>query len=354
MRKVLLKNVDSNMKLARAIYSADGQILLAEGVTLKTEYVNRLHSFGITEVYIEDDISRGIQVSDVIHDRTRMEAKVLVKNIMDDCKINVQIKTERVKEVINRILDELLDNRDILVNLSDIKTVDDYTFAHSVNVCVLSLIIGIKVGLNQLRLRDLGVGALLHDIGKTLIPEKILKKPTRLTDDEFEEIKKHTVLGYEILKGIPSINSSSAFIALAHHERYNGNGYPLKIKGQNIHLFARIVAVADVYDALTSDRVYRKKLKVHEVIEYITGLGTRHFDKTIVQYFIKYIAIYPVGTGVILSTKQKGIVIGVNREFPTRPIVRIVYNEDGTRNEDHEELDLTKRLNVVIVDTCEL
>jgi HD-GYP domain-containing protein (c-di-GMP phosphodiesterase class II) len=142
----------------------------------------------------------------------------------------------------------------------------------------------------------LGVGALLHDIGKLKIPEEILKKPSQLTVEEFEEIKKHTTYGYEILKNFENISMESAFIALGHHERFDGSGYPLQLRGENIYQFARIVAVADVYDALTSDRVYRKKLKPHESVEYITSLGTDHFDKEIVDNFIKHIAVYQLGT----------------------------------------------------------
>jgi HD-GYP domain-containing protein (c-di-GMP phosphodiesterase class II) len=124
---------------------------------------------------------------------------------------------------------------------------------------------------------------MLHDIGKLYIPREILKKPSQLTVYEFEEIKRHTILGYDILKKSDRLNMTSAYIALGHHERYDGSGYPLHLKSEGIQIFARIVAVADVYDALTSDRVYRKKLKPHEVYEYITSLGIYHFDPKVVE-----------------------------------------------------------------------
>ncbi|WHH60471.1 HD-GYP domain-containing protein [Petroclostridium sp. X23] len=354
MRRVSIEKVQSGMRLAKSIYSEDGQVLLGTGVELKETYIERLRNFNISEIYIEDELSKDIDVKDVINDRTRQEAKTLIRNIMEECKNTSQFTSDKVKGMVNHIIDELLANKDILINLSDLKTVDDYTFAHSVNVCVLSLITGIKLGLNQLRLRDLGVGALLHDIGKIVIPENILKKPARLDDNEFNVIKTHTTLGYDIVKNNPNISASSAYIVLAHHERYDGSGYPLCIKGDNIHLFARIVAIADVYDALTSDRVYRKKVKVHEVIEYITTLGEHHFDKTIVECFLENIAVYPVGTGVILSTGEKGIIVDVNKRFPARPIVRVVCNPDGSRKNAFEEIDLTKTLNIMIRDTCEI
>ena len=157
-----------------------------------------------------------------------------------------------------------------------------------------------------------------------------------------------------MLKTSQNISMISAFIAFGHHERYDGSGYPLQLRGENIHQCARIVAVADVYDALTSDRVYRSKLKPHEVIEYITSLSTHHFDKEIVDSFVKYVAIYPVGTGVVLNTKERGLVVKTSKNMPTRPIVRIIYTDKNEKLTEYHEVDLAKKLNVFIVDSCEL
>lgn len=342
------------MKLARAIYSEEGRVILNKGITLTQEYIKRLAALGISEIYIEDAISYDIEIHDIIHEQTRNEAKVIIKSIMENCRKGIMYNLDHVKNIVNNILDELLDNKDILINLSDIKTMDDYTFSHSVNVCVLSVITGINLGLNQLKIRDLGVGALLHDVGKTLIPPEILNKPSKLSEDEFEEIKKHTVLGYELLKKNIHISETSAYIALAHHERYNGSGYPSCIEGGRIHLFARIVAIADVYDALTSDRVYRKKICVHEVVEHIMALGKQHFDTDIIQSFILNIAIYPEGTGVLLSNGCRGLVVKVMRHFPTRPVVRILYDSSGNSIQEDEQINLTEVLNITIKNTCEI
>lgn len=354
MRKISTKNVQEGMMLSKPIYSSDGHVLLGEGILLKQSYIKRLESYNISEIYIQDDISEDIEINDVIKETTRVEAKVLVKKTMDDYKENKRFISDGSKIMVNRIIDELLANRHLVVNLSDIKSTDDYTFSHSVNVCVLSLITGIKLGLDQLKLRDLGVGAILHDIGKMMISEEILKKPSILTDEEFEQIKEHTVLGYNIVKTDPNVKATSAYIVLSHHERYDGSGYPRKISGEDIHLFARIVAIADVFDALASDRVYRKKLKTYEVVKYLNASSVTHFDKDILQCFIKSIPIYAIGTSVLLSTGEKGIVVDTNKEFPTRPIVRIVYLADGSRNNKFEEIDLTKKLNIIIIDTCDI
>jgi len=354
MRKIHIDKVTDGTKLAKAIFSPDGKILLASGAELRESLIEKLRAFSIFEVYIEDDISKGIDIQDVICERTRIEAKTLVKNIMNNYEFSNFINIEEVKDVVGRIIDKLLSNDDILANLYNIKSVDDYTFEHSVNVCILSLLIGMGLGYNTVRLKDLGIGALLHDIGKLRIPEEILKKPSQLTVEEFEEIKKHTIYGYEILKANKNVSMASAFIAFGHHERIDGSGYPLQLKDDNIHFYAKIVAVADVFDALTSDRVYRNKLLPHEVFEYITSLGFKQFDQQAMNSFIKYVSIYPVGSGVILSTRERGIVIKQYKTMPTRPVVRIIYSKNDEKLKNFFEVDLTKTLNVCIVRSCEI
>lgn len=292
--------------------------------------------------------------TDAILAQTRKEAKYIVNKTMNDYQFSPAIDVKKVKYVANKILNELLADDYILYNLTEIKSVDDYTFEHSVNVCVLSLITGIGLGFDIQRLRELGVGAMMHDIGKLCIPRKILKKPSQLTVEEFEEIKKHTVLGYELLRKSNQVSMISAYIAFGHHERYDGSGYPLQLKGDNIQICARIVAIADVYDALTSDRVYRKKLRTNEVYEYITTLGANHFDPSVIESFVKYVSVYPVGTGVLLNTKERGIVVRDNKIAPTRPVVRIVYNEKMQKQSIYKEIDLSMFTNVFIVDGCEV
>lgn len=354
MHRVNITSLNYGEKLARTIFSSDGGILLAQGVELRESYVDHLRNHGISEVYIEDDISQNIVVNDVIREQTRGDAVSLVKKLMTNYQFTESLDVEEVKKTVNKILDELLGNDDILYNLSEIRSVDDYTFEHSVNVCILSLITGIGLGLDLPRLRELGTGAMLHDIGKLLIPKEILQKPSQLTVEEFEVIKKHTILGYELLKKSGRVNLATAYIAFGHHERYDGSGYPLQLKDGNIHMFARIVAVADVYDALTSDRVYRKKLKPNEVFEYITSLGVYHFDPNVVDSFVKFVTVYPVGTGVLLNTRERGIVVRDNRTRPTRPVIRIVYDENMKKKSALKELDLSEQTNIFIVDGCEL
>lgn len=354
MRRVNIDSIRLGVKLARTIFNSEGGILLTKGVVLKESYLDKLKSHGISEVYLEDAISNDVQIEDVVQQKTHNEALVIVKKMMKSYNFSTSLDVEEVKGIVNKLIDELLGNSDILYNLSEIKSVDDYTFEHSVNVCILSLITGIGLGFDMQSLRELGIGAMLHDIGKLCIPQEIIKKPSQLTVDEFEVIKKHTVFGYEMLKKSGKVNLVSAFIAFGHHERFDGSGYPLQLKNENIQLCARIVAVADVYDALTSDRVYRKKLKPNEVYEYITSLGSHHFDPRVIESFVKYVTIYPVGTGVLLNNRERGLVIKDNRCMPTRPVIRVAFDDKMNRQNIFKEIDLSVQTNVFIVDSCEL
>ncbi len=342
MRRINLDQIQEGTMLAKTIMTLEGKILLSSGVTLNAEHIKRLQTNGITEIYIEDEISKDIHVPDFIRDEITTEAKLLVKKMMTNTSIRTSIDGRKVMEIVDKILESILANGDIIANLSDIRSVDDYTFSHSVNVCIYSLVIGIGLEYSSDRLRELGVGSLLHDIGKVRIPQSILKKPGKLTPDEFDEIKRHAYYGYEILKNTNGLNMTAAYIALEHHERIDGSGYPYQLKKNSIHKAAKIVAVSDVYDALTSNRVYRKKMAPHEVIDYITSRALHYFDPDIVDTFIRYVAYYPVGAAVILNNGEKGLVSKYNKHVPTCPVVRVVTGENGKMLSKHKEIDLSE------------
>jgi HD-GYP domain-containing protein (c-di-GMP phosphodiesterase class II) len=354
VRRVSLDKIRAGAILAKTIITIDGKVLLASGMELTEEYIRKLQANGISEIYIEDEISKDIHVPEVVREEIVNEAKQMVKVMMTKPSIKTSIDGRQVIEIVDKIISSILANKDIIANLCDIRSVDDYTFSHSVNVCILSLIIGIGLGYNGDKLRELGVGSILHDIGKVMVPNHILKKPYQLTSEEFEEIKKHAYYGYEILKNTNGISMVASYIALGHHERIDGSGYPYQLKEENIHKAARIVAVSDVYDALTSDRIYRKKLMSHEVIDYITSLGSHHFDQEVVDVFIRYIAYYPVGTAVILNTGEKGLVSKYNKKYPTRPTIRVVVGTDGKMLPKQKEIDLTQNLEYRIIDIWDI
>lgn len=352
MYRVSVEALQPGMKVAKAVYTSDGQILINRGVSLKPRYIENLRRFGIGAIYVEDNLAVDVVVEDVIDEATRIEATKTVREFF----INTQqknasrsvISNQKLEQTVNDIIEDLLSQKQLMVNLQDIRTMDDYTFAHSVNVCVLSLITGIAFGFSKTQLIHLGMGALMHDIGKIKIPQNIMNKPGKLTEEEFAIMKQHSQIGYDILR--EQVSLLTAHMALEHHERYDGTGYPNGLRGKDIHLFSRICSVADVFDAVTADRVYRKAFAPHEAYELLAASGGSHFDYHVVSTFLRNVAAYPTGTWVELNTGEIGVVIETKPGFSTRPLVRLMFGPGQEREplSSPEDVDLAKELNRLV------
>ncbi|PTV96201.1 HD-GYP domain-containing protein (c-di-GMP phosphodiesterase class II) [Halanaerobium saccharolyticum] len=346
MRLVLTENLKEDMELAKPIYE-NGNILLNKGVNNLYKYKSKLLELGIKHLYIEDRYSYDIEINDAIKDSTRRTGKKIVTNTFDRIKNGfIDLNTNDLKNVVEDITDELVLNEDVLLNLVSLKSTSDYTYEHSVNVSVVCIALGKMLGYSKSELFKLGMGGMLHDIGKTLIPEEILNKPAKLTDHEFEIIKNHPELGFNYLQQIESISPLSRIVVYSHHERVDGSGYPRGLKGDEIHEFARVAAIADVFDALTSDRVYRDRWPTYKAAEYIMNHTEQLFDYQLVKKFLPQVSFYPNGSEVILSSGHRAVVRTQNVGFPTRPVLRLIEDDEG--NELDKELDLLKHMNIVI------
>lgn len=258
--------------------------------------------------------------------KIRDEAMVLVTELMTSGRAGAAIPVDMVHETVGNMVESIFRNRDALTSLVRLKSHDGYTFTHSVNVCILSISVARHMGFDKQSIHDLGVGAVLHDVGKTRVPESILNKNGPLTDEEFREMKRHTVYGHETLVKTKGVGSESATVALEHHERYNGMGYPGRLRGKDIHVFARIAAVSDVYDAMTSERVYQKGMLQDEALQRIYTWRKAHFDSELVERFIKCVGIYPIGTLVEFNTGEMGVVRGQNPVDPLKPRVLVLFD----------------------------
>jgi len=346
MRLVLTENLKEDMELAKPIYE-NGNILLNKGVNNLYKYKSKLLELGIKHLYIEDRYSYDIEINDAIKDSTRRTGKKIVTNTFDRIKNGfIDLNTNDLKNVVEDITDELVLNEDVLLNLVSLKSTSDYTYEHSVNVSVVCIALGKMLDYSKSELFKLGMGGMLHDIGKTLIPEEILNKPAKLTDHEFEIIKNHPELGFNYLQQIESISPLSRIVVYSHHERVDGSGYPRGLKGDEIHEFARVAAIADVFDALTSDRVYRDRWPTYKAAEYIMNHTEQLFDYQLVKKFLPQVSFYPNGSEVILSSGHRAVVRTQNVGFPTRPVLRLIEDDEG--NELDKELDLLKHMNIVI------
>ncbi|MEW6572643.1 MAG: HD-GYP domain-containing protein [Bacillota bacterium] len=351
MRKIHVSILQPGMRVGRALYNSSGQLLLSAGTVLTRKSIARLEMAAVPAVYVDDGFLKDPAIVDVVSEEIRVQAVRQVRELLVDAAVTgtgrAVIRIYEMTKTVNEIIDQLLKNPDLVFNLIDIRTIDDYTFGHSVNVCVLSLLTGISLGYERADLFTLGMGALLHDIGKAVIPDTILNKPDKLTPEEFALVREHPERGFRMLLQVPEVSATSACIALQHHERFQGQGYPRGLKGGEIHEFAVICGVADVFDALVADRVYRKAYPVHEAYELIAGSGNFLFDYRIVQAFLQNVAAYPVGTLVRLSTGQIGVVVETQRGLTLYPKVRILFDGQGSACEPYE-IDLWKERQVLV------
>ncbi|HEY3316047.1 MAG TPA: HD-GYP domain-containing protein [Bacillota bacterium] len=337
------------LKAARSIYTSDGTLLLAAGKEVKEVYLNRLSELGVYSVYIDDGFQDDVNMEDVVSERTRVEALKTTRDAMTRIGAGAKASVQDISKVMDDLMDELMADPSLMLNLVDIRAINDYTFGHCVGVAVLSLMTAISLGYNQFDLKKIGMGALFHDLGKIKIPDSILYKPGPLSPLEWEEMKRHSAIGFELLRERGDFNIVSAHIAFQHHEKLDGTGYPRGIKGSEIHEFARVVALADVYDAITTDRPYRPRKLPHQAILIIRDGIRTHFDPNIVPAFISNVAIYPIGTVLVLNTGEKARVIEVQKRRPASPVVRVVAGADGLPVEGGRKIDLARSSDVHIV-----
>jgi len=362
MRIVPINLIREGSQLAKTLYSSDGRVLLRAGMTLDAKKLVRAEQIGFKSLYINDAFSTNT-IDDVIDSQTRLKSIMQVKESYDafedysdaSGKANVnpwklsEMRYEYlsgVKSTAGGIVEALLNRKNITISIQDVKQMEEYLYQHTVNVAVLSVLLGMDQGLPEEDLENLAIGALFHDIGYNFISKSILSKPGPLTNKETEEIRTHTTEGYQHLKDDVDINSHIRMIVLQHHEWMNGSGYPHGLTSTNIHPLSKIVAIADVYDALTSDRPYRQALPPNEAIEFLLGHANQQLDEELVKRFIKLIIPYPVGTLVKLSNGEIGVVDRLYENFPLRPVVKVIKQLPATV--EMIEFDLMKEQNVVI------
>jgi HD-GYP domain-containing protein (c-di-GMP phosphodiesterase class II) len=353
MKTVYLDQIIPGMIVSRLINSPDGEFLVGKGHIITKHNIERLRNFGINFLYIEDDATEGIESAKVVSDEIRFKATFGVKRFFSSVQngdpISMSNCIQEMKKAIESIIREILSNDVGVINICNLKTFDDYTYAHSTDVCTLSLILGMAMDLNREQLKTLATAAILHDIGKMMVPKEILNKPGKLTDEEFEEMKKHSMYGYELLKGEQLVSEEVYTGILCHHEKWNGAGYPYGLKGNNINLYSRIIAIADVYDALVSDRPYRKGWSPSEAYEYIIAHSDILFDPSIVKIFSSKIAAYPIGSVVKLSNGYIAVVKENFQNTITRPLVTVIKDENE-RDFGPTDLDLRKECSTTIID----
>jgi len=262
----------------------------------------------------------------------------VVKDVMTEIRMGKIPRAEPVHNVVNEMTESVLSDPNAMIGLTMIKNYDNYLFNHSVNVSIMSLSLARFMGLPANEVHDVGVGALLHDVGKTGVSEQIIRKPGGLSSEEWEKIKEHPQLGSNIIKRMEGVNEAVGRVIFEHHIKFDHSGYPQTTS--TLHPLSQIVTVCDAYDALTTLRVYQKPHDPVEAIKILDSFSGRHFNPDIIKAFVNMMGMYPVGTMVRFSTNEIGVVKKINVDAPERPLVKIIYGSDGHELDAPFEVDL--------------
>jgi len=336
--------------------------------------VSDIKSLGVHDLYI--DISRGMDVvgearneDDLRHDvdqqmsaiakeiqaepqrssltqeveRARQlhgEANRIVRNMVQDIRLGKQIEMEQIEPLVENMIDSIFRNQDALLPLVRLKDHDNYTFQHSVSVSALLVSFARGLKMERSIIKELAIGGLLHDVGKAKVPDEILNKPAKLTDAEFAKMKSHVVQSILILQNTPGVSQIALDVAGQHHERFDGTGYPNKLKGDEISLYGRMGAIVDVYDAITSDRCYHKGMAPTAALGRLLEWSKYHFDPTLVRAYVKSVGIYPTGSLVRLESGRLGVVIEQHENKMMQPKLRVIFHAEHQRYLTPEVLDL--------------
>ena len=330
MRYIEMGKVVPGMKLGTEVFDSYGRVLLGAKAELSQEYIARLKTLEFDGLYILDELSADITVDPIISPFLRGKGIDCVRRQdIDGCKV-----------VAKEMVSEIMDKGTISIDMTDLRETDDYTYAHSVNVALYCSIIGLSMGLDEKALEELALAGLLHDLGKMSIPDEILNKKGRLTQEEYQIMKSHAKISYDTIKERWDIAPNVKVAVLFHHENVDGSGYPNGITYDEMTLYTRIIHVADVFDALLSKRPYKQPYSAYEVSEYMMGACGLMFDTDIVQALLKHVPLYPKGTEMIMSDGRHCIIVE-NKDFHNlRPIIRLM---DGTTLDlmDKENYNIT-------------
>ncbi|MCA1064476.1 HD-GYP domain-containing protein (plasmid) [Rossellomorea sp. AcN35-11] len=348
MRLIELEKSETGVELVGTVFQGEGDPVFERGIVLTKGIKKLLLENGVCYIYVEE---KNRSKDAVINDEDIESVKRGFFDILHKNKKAKTVSKEtliRFQKVLNELFRSTPADSGVMNILAEIQKRDEELCLHSINVTLYSMQLAKDLDYSIKDTELIGMGALLHDIGKMLIPRAILYNSEGLKDGEFQIIKTHSSLGFEVLKDNYFIPEEAAQTAYQHHERLDGSGYPRGLKNDDIHEFAKIIAVSDVYDAVTSDRVYQKAMLPHEGVEVLRKSIPQQLDSRLVETFPRSITIYPPGTSIILNHQQKAVVLKYNSENPGNPIVSVLSRKDGTQLEESLILDLSKSSNYKI------
>jgi HD-GYP domain-containing protein (c-di-GMP phosphodiesterase class II) len=349
MRAIPTKYVTESSVLGENLYTAEGKILVKRGTLLTPSLINKIESNQIFTVYI-DDAHSDFEVNRLLEQSFRVQGALLIKKLFETARRGESIFSvhHELIEFAEDVLYEIRSYKKIQIEYIDIKNVKNYIYSSALNVALISALISWELGYGSDLVKQIFLGAIYHDIGIAFIPPRVINKTTPLTLEEKKMILMHPKKGHDFLKDQAFISAYVKAIVLQHHEHIDGTGYPTRYSGDDVNKIAQIIGIADIYDAMTSDRPYRRAVSPHEAIEYIVAIKGKIFYKDVADAFIGRISPYPRGTIVRLSDKRHAVVDEINDKWPLRPIIRVIHKTDT--GYEYEMIELLKRQNLLIED----
>lgn len=347
---IAVNKLTNGLRLAEDVYTSLGGLLFMKGTPVQDREKEFLEAFLITEVNVEEtdaSLTESKAQSGIEKKRTGVNKNELgfykqfdkavskFKALMLRVQGGQNVPVLEVREVISPLLQQIREQPKLLLALQNISDEDSYAFEHSIAVGIYSYMIARWMKIPEREWMQVALAGTLLDVGKTKIDQRILKKPGKLTAEEFEEMKQHTVYGYQVIRTSPGLNEGVALAALQHHEREDGSGYPLGLPGNKLHVYSKIVAVADVFHAMSSNRIYKKALSPFAVVEQLIQDSFGKLDPTIVHTFVYEITQLSVGMGVELNDGTIGKIIFIERNQPTRPLIEANGKIINLKDERH-------------------
>ena len=349
MRAIPTNYIKDGAILGEDLFTAKGIILLRKGTKLNSTIVKKINDHKIFTVYINDEHSDS-EVNRLISQSYRVQGTQIIKELFDAATQSKGILSahNKLSALADDILYELSTVKDYQIEYTDIKNVDIYVYSSALNVAVMAALLAWDLQQNNEMVKQIFLGAIYHDIGIAMLPENVINKSTELTIEEKMMIIKHPIAGHTFLKDKAFLSAYIKVITLQHHEHIDGSGYPNRVKGEDINCFAQIVGIVDVYDAMTSDRPYKKGTTSKEAIEYIMGAAGTHFDFNIASAFMKRINPYPKGSLVELSDGRNAVIDFVQNDLPLRPVIKIISRDGDSFR--YETVDLRIEPSIIIND----
>jgi len=373
--KILVEDLKVGATFDQPVYIGQDELFLQSGTPMSEKDIKKLMVWGITEVITSGQAVKNetmfpeaaeiISETDIIKNyesflkkrklliALHQKARTVVENVHNNIRQDQPFGVAEIENVVVDIIKVLKEDRNIFLFLYGLDESKSYLINHSVNVTFYAIIIGIAMDYPLNVLKELGVGTMLIDAGMIKMPVYILHKQSNLTEQEFNQIKTHPLLGYKAIRELGHVSELSAEVSLQHHEQFDGKGYPRGLRGNNISEFARIAAIADSYEAQISSRSYRKKVFFYYAMKNLISSAVNKFDPVILKAFLVRMSVYPIGSIVTLNDKSMGVVISSNAQKPLRPILKLIFDSDGNRIQETVIINLIEKTSLYITNVVD-